>query len=210
MLHNRFRTTDLGPCTYYLGMRIERNRAMRIIKISQPGHIENILKAHQISTANPQSSPMESNANNTLTVAPEGYVADPDDVTAFKSALRQLMYLMMRTRPDIAFALCKLSTYSNNPTDTHWKTLKRVFRYLAGTRNRGIMYGGAGAENSPISGYTDADWAGDQDSARSTSGYVFTLNGGAISWRSGKQKSIAKSTCEAEYMAQSDASQEAI
>ena len=72
----------------------------------------------------------------------------------------------------------------------------------------GIVYGGA--DNSPMSGYTDADWAGDQDSARSTSGYVFTFNGGAISWRSGKQKSIAKSTCEAEYMAQSDAAQEAI
>ena len=207
-LHNRFQTTNLGPCTYYLGMRMERNRAMRIIKISQPGHIENLLKAHQMHEAKSQASPMETNANNTLIAAPEGFKADPEDVTAFKSGLGLLMYLIVRTRPDIAFALGKLSTFSNNPTDAHWQALKRVFRYLAGTRNRGIEYGGA--SNLTLCGYTDGDWAGDHDSARSTSGYVFTLNGGAISWKSGKQKSIAKSTCEAEYMGQSDAAQEAI
>ena len=207
-LHDRFKTTDLGPCTYYLGMRMERNRAMGIIKISQPGHIENALNAHQMSEAKSQASPMEPNANNTLVAAPEGFNADPEDVTAFKSGLGLLMYLMVRTRPDIAFAVCKLSTFSNNPTDIHWQALKRVFRYLAGIRNKGIVY--RGATNPALCGYTDADWAGDQDSARSTSGYVFTLNGGAISWKSSKQKSIAKSTCEAEYMGQSDAAQEVV
>ena len=207
-LHDRFKTTDLGPCTYYLGMRMERNRAMRIIKISQPGHIENVLNAHQMGEAKSQASPMEPNANNTLVAAPDGFKAKPEEVTAFKSGLGLLMYLMVRTRPDIAFALCKLSTFSNNPTDVHWQALKRVFRYLAGTRNRGIVYGGA--SNEALCGYTDADWAGDHDSARSTSGYVFTLNGGAISWKSSKQKSIAKSTCEAEYVGQSDAAQEVV
>ena len=207
-LHDRFKTTDLGHCTYYLGMRMERDRARGLIKISQPGHIENILRTHQMTAAKSHASPMEPNANNTLVAAPEGFVAEPDDVTAFKSGLGLLMYLMVRTRPDIAFAVCKLSTFSNNPSDVHWKALKRVFRYLAGTRSRGIVYGGA--NNLDLCGYTDADWAGDQDSARSTSGYVFTLNGGAISWKSTKQKSIAKSTCEAEYMAQSDTAQEAV
>ena len=207
-LHERYKTTDLGPCTYYLGMRMERNRAMGIIKISQPGHIENVLNAHQMTAAKSQSSPMEPNANTTLIAAPNGFQTDPEDVTAFKSGLGLLMYLMVRTRPDIAFALCKLSTFSNNPTDTHWQALKRVIRYLAGTRNRGITYGGV--SNTTLTGYTDADWAGDHDSARSTSGYVFTLNGGAISWKSSKQKSIAKSTCEAEYMGQSEAAQEAV
>ena len=117
------------------------------------------------------------------------------------------MYLMVRTRSDIAFALCELSIISNNPTDTHWKALKRVFRYLAGTRNRGIVYGGV---SDLICGYTDADWARDQGFARSTSEYVFTTNGGALCWRFSKQKSVAKSTTEAEYMASSDASQEAV
>ena len=118
-LYAQYKTTDLGPCTYYLGMRMERNRAMGIIKISQPGHIENVLNAHHMIEAKSQTSPMEPNANNTLTAAPAGFQADPEDVTAFKSGLGLLMYLMVRTRPDIAFALCKLSTFSNNPTNTH-------------------------------------------------------------------------------------------
>lgn len=208
VLHDQFKTTDLGPCTYYLGMRMERNRAMGTIKISQPGHIDNLLEAHGLLAANPQNTPMEANANNTLKAAPIGYEASPSDVTAYKSGLGQLMYLMVRTRPDIAFAVCKLSTFSTNPTDTHWKALKRIFRYLAGTRTRGIVYGGA--DDSGFRGYTDADWAGDHDSARSTAGYVFVLNGGPISWRANKQKSVAKSTTEAEYMASSDAAQEAV
>ena len=104
------------------------------------------------------------------------------------------MYLMVRTRSDIAFALCKLSTFSNNPTDTHWKALKQVLRYLAGTRNRGIVYGGL---SDLICGYTDADWAGDPGFTQSTSEYVFTMNEGAICWRFSKQKSVAKSTTEA-------------
>lgn len=92
---------------------------MRIIKISQPSHIENLLKAYQMYKAKSQASPMELNANNTLIAAPEDFKADPKDVTAFKSGLRLLIYLMVRTRPNIAFALGKLSTFSNNPTDTH-------------------------------------------------------------------------------------------
>ncbi len=206
-LYRRFKTTDLGPCTYYLGMKMERNRAMGTIKISQPGHIENVLKTHQMTEAKPQQSPIETNANHVLIAALEGYQASPSDVTVYKSGLGQLMYLMVRTRPDIAFAVCKLSTFCTNLTDTHWKALKRVFRYLAGTRDRSIVYGGA---DISLCGYTDADWAGDQDSARSTAGYVFTLNRGAINWRSNKQKSVAKSTTESEYMASSDAAQEAV
>ena len=92
---------------------------MGIIKISQPGHIKNLLKAHQMDKAKSQASPIEPNTNNTLITAPEGFQADPEDMTAFKSGLGSLMYLIVRTRPDIAFALCKLSTFSNNPTDTH-------------------------------------------------------------------------------------------
>ena len=154
-LHDRFKITDLGPCIYYLGMRMERNRARRIIKISQPGHIENVLNAHQMSEAKFQSSPMEPNTNNTLITAPEGFNVNPEDITAFKSELRLLIYLIIRTRPDIIFALYKLSTFNNNPTDAHWQAFKRVFRYLAGTRNRGIVY--RGASNKALYSYTNAD-----------------------------------------------------
>ena len=88
----------------------------------------------KLSEVNSQVSPTEANVNNSPIPVSEGYKADADDVTAFKSGLGQLMYLMVRTCSDITFALCKLSTFSNNPTDTHWMILKRVLRYLADTR----------------------------------------------------------------------------
>ena len=118
-LLKKYKATDLGAYTYYLGMRMERNRSKGTIKISHPGHIDGILNSHMMSEANPQSTPMEANANSVLLNAPEGYTADPSNVTAFKSGLGQLMFLMVRTRPDIAFAVCKLSTFSNNPTDSY-------------------------------------------------------------------------------------------
>ena len=128
---------------------------MNTIKISQPGHIKNLLKTHAISEAKSQASPMELNVNNTMVTAPKGFQADPEDVTAFKSGLKSLMYLIIRTRPDIAFLISKLATYSNNPTDIHWQVLKRVFRYLTSTRTRGIQY--RGADNMELSDYTNAD-----------------------------------------------------
>ena len=118
-LYERFKITDLGPYIYYLGMRMERNRAQRTIKISQPGHVENVLKAHQMADANPQSTPMEANANTALLEATKEYQADPADVTAYKSGVGQLMYLMTKTRSDIAYAVCKLSTFNVNPTAIH-------------------------------------------------------------------------------------------
>ena len=85
----------------------------------------------------------------------EGFNANLEDVTVFKSGLGLLIYLIIRTRLDIVFALCKLSIFSNNPIDAYWQVFKRVFRYLAGIRNRGIVYGGA--SNKALCGYTDAN-----------------------------------------------------
>ena len=86
--------------------------------------------------------------------------------------------------------------------------MTKVLRYLSGIQHRGIVYGGA--QDTSLYGYKDSDWAGDPDSARFTAGYVFILNGGVTSWRSSKQKSVTKSTTETEYMASSDAAQEAV
>ena len=131
-----------------------------------------------------QSSPIKLNVNNILMAAPEGFNVNLEDVTVFKSGLGLLMYLMVRTRLDIVFALCKLSIFSNNLIDAYWQVFKRVFRYLVGIRNRGIVYGGA--SNKALYGYIDVDWAGDYNSVRSILKYVFILNGGVISWKSSK------------------------
>jgi hypothetical protein len=97
-----------------------------------------------------------------------------------------------------------------SPTTVHWEAATNILRYLAGTRDYGIQFGGSATTNIKIKGYCDADFAGDIDTRRSTTGYVFTLNGGAISWSSRRQHTVAVSTAEAEYMAASYAAKEAM
>ena len=109
---------------------------------------------------------------------------------------------MVQTRPDIAYAISTLAQYSSNPNQTHWAEVKRIFRYLQGTKHVGIEYKGTDSPaRDQLVGYSDADFAGDPDTRRSTTGFVFKLAGGPITWMSRKQTSVALSTCESEYMA---------
>ena len=130
----------------------------------------------------------------------------------YASAVGSLMYAMVCTRPDIAHAVGLLSRFMSNPGKEHWTAVKRVFRYLRGTSDYGLCYQGrTGLEIMlDIRGFVDADWAGDLDQRRSTSGYVFSLFGGAVSWMSKRQSVVALSTTEAEYIAATHASKEAV
>jgi hypothetical protein len=128
------------------------------------------------------------------------------DQLRYSQIIGSLMYLASATRPDIYFAVSKLSRYMSNPGDNHWHALKRVLRYLKGTMSFGIHYSGHPAV---LKGYSDSNWISDIDQIYATSGYVFTLEGGAVSWRSCKQTILTKSTMEAELIALDIASVEA-
>ena len=116
------------------------------------------------------------------------------------------MYLASTTRPDISFVVSKLSRFTANPGDDHWRTLERVIRHLKGTMSYGIHYTGY---PSVLEGYSDFNWISDADEVKATSGYVFTLGGAAVSWRSCKQTILTRSTMEAELTALDTATVEA-
>ena len=116
------------------------------------------------------------------------------------------MYLAGATRPDISFALSKLSRFTSNPGKDHWDALERVLRYLRGTIEYGIHYTGY---PSVLEGYSDSNWISDADAIKATSGYVFTLAGAAVTWRSCKQTILTRSTMEAELVALDTATIEA-
>jgi hypothetical protein len=130
----------------------------------------------------------------------------------YVSAVGSLMYAMVCTRPYISHVVGVLSRYMSKLGKEHWTTVKMVFRYLRGTASYGLCYEGRlGLDRVvDIHGFVDADWAGDLDCRRSTSGYVFNLFGGAISWMSKRQVIVALSTTESEYMAATHASKEAV
>ncbi|XP_060201820.1 secreted RxLR effector protein 161-like [Lycium barbarum] len=117
-----------------------------------------------------------------------------------------LMYAMTSTRPDIAFVVGKLSRYTSNPSKLHWYAIYRVLKYLKKTIDYGICYSGF---PSVLEGYSDASWISDRVDHASTSGWIFMLGGGAISWGSKKQKCITESTIASEFIALASASKEA-
>jgi ATP-binding cassette subfamily B (MDR/TAP) protein 1 len=117
------------------------------------------------------------------------------------------MFAMICTRPDIAQAVGVVSRYMTNPSREHWNTIKRILRYIKGTSDAALCYGGS---EFTVRGYVDSDFAGDLEKRKSTTGYVFIITGGAVSWVSKLQNVIALSTTEAEYMATTQACKEAI
>ncbi|XP_038704736.1 secreted RxLR effector protein 161-like [Tripterygium wilfordii] len=117
------------------------------------------------------------------------------------------MYLKA-TRPDIAFSVSLISRYMENPTQLHLQAAKRILRYLKGTIDFGVLYSKGGGSN--LIAYADSDYAGDLEDMKSTSGYVFMLGSGAVSWSSKKQPIVTLSTTEAEFIAAASCSCQAV
>src|SRR3954467_13226823 len=128
--------------------------------------------------------------------------------TPYASAIGSLMYAMLCTRPDIAYAASLTSRYQSDPQVDHCTAVKNILKYLIRTKDMVLSYGGD--EQLVVNGYTDASWNTDPDDSKSQSGYVFTLNGAAVSWRSANQSVVARYSTELECIAASEASQEAI
>jgi hypothetical protein len=209
-----FDMKDLGEAHFALGIEIIRDRAQRTLFISQRRYIDNLLRRYGMDDCKPISTPMEVKPKLTRLQCPQsGEEAASVRNLPYQSAVGAMMYAMLGTRPDIAFAIARLSQFSSNYGITHWSALKRVMRYLAGTRDLCISYRGASASTSVVTnliGYCDADWGSDIDHRRSITGYVFTLAHGAISWQAKTQQTVALSSVEAEYMASTQATKEAI
>lgn len=165
-------------------------------------YIENILQKYGMNSANPVATPADINVK----LKKNDGVSKPVNPSAYQSMVGSLLYAAMTTRPDIAQAVSAVSKFNANPDATHLTAVKRIFRYLKGTVNLALKYERSGTET--LVGFSDADCAGDQDGRRSTTGNIFLLNGGAVSWLSRKQATVALSTTEAEYVALSQAAQE--
>ena len=197
-----FDARDLGPVTYFLGMEIIRDRANRTIKLAQKRMTADLLTKFNLGEAKPLSTPLSTATKLTS-------VGEPMDARTpgYAQLVGSLLYLSVCTRPDIAQAVGALARYMSKPSLAHWQAAKGVLRYLAGTANYGITFGAGGPG---LEAYCDADYAGDIDTRRSTTAYVFILNGGAISWSSRLQQTVAASTTEAEYMAAAAAIKEAL
>ena len=172
--------------------------------MGQPAYMEKLLVKCGMHNCKPVGTPADPSQK--LVKAVDG--EESINQQQFQSLIGCLMYLSVSTRPDITYSISTLAKFTSNPNQQHWTGLKRVLRYLKGTVHYGIVY--SKQSSKECVGYSDADWAGDLDDRKSTSGYLFQISGGAVTWKSKKQPCVALSTAEAEYMALSCAAQEAV
>ncbi|KAE8187009.1 hypothetical protein CF336_g6746, partial [Tilletia laevis] len=199
-----FKGTDLGPVHHVLGIRVTRDRKAGTIHLDQERYADEVLERFGMDKCKHAKTPME--AKNQLRQAKEGDTRC--DRALYLAIVGCLAYLAQGTRPDLAFLVSALGKFNADPTEEHLSAAWRGLRYLRGSSATRLTFGGSTA--TEIVGFVDSDWAADKDDRRSTSGFVFTMNGGAVSWGARKQGAVALSTAEAEYIAAGVAGREAM
>ena len=207
-LRTHFKLRDLGPTSWLLGVKIERDRSKHSLSISQHRYALDILERYGFANCNPVGTPMEPGLRLSAEMGPTtpSEVREMQEIP-YDQAVGSLFYLAVATRPDIARTVGNLARFSKNPGMTHWKAVKHLFRYVKGTLGYKITYAPS-PEDELFTSYTDADHAGCPDTGRSTSGYAIKMGTGAISWSSRLQTIVALSTTEAEFVAAVSAGQE--
>jgi len=204
----RFRMSDLGPLSYYLGIEVKQGEDT--IKLGQRAYALKLIERAGMAGSKAVATPMEER----IKLSKQSTAAKVD-ATLYRSIVGGLRWLT-HTRPDIAFAVGYVSCFMEDPREDHWAAVKRLLRYVQGTAEWGLVFPKRGGlqlkvfseappetkEGTPgLTVFSDADMAGDIDGRRSTSGVLIFLGGAPIAWQSLKQKMVALSTCEAEYVA---------
>lgn len=170
-------------------------------------HIDNMLRKYGLEECKPISTPFDISQKYSLQMSPENEDNKKEMMKVpYRQCIGSLLFAAQISRPDICYAVNVLSRYCENPGRQHWQGVKRILRYLKGTKSMELVY--KREAESKLMGFCDADWGGDIDERKSTTGYVFTYAGGAVTWSTKRQPTVALSTTEAEFMAMTAAVQE--
>jgi hypothetical protein len=196
--------TDLGPIKFFLGIEISRNRKEKSITLSQKGYTQKLLDKFA-SNVKKTSNPCQMGYR----LEPNPDKATPEDIHQYQQQIGSLMYLMTATRPDLAYPVGLLARFMSNPSLIHQKALHRIWEYVTYSIDFKLTYK-SNPNSDTLSGYCDSDWGGDIHTRKSTTGYIFLFRNSPISWNSRLQKTVALSSCEAEYMALKEAIKEQI
>ena len=197
--------SDLGEIQSYLGVDITRDHPNKTLEINQTAYIQQVVERFGMRDANPVYTPLPAGAEAHLVKSDDQ--ASTSDIRKYQQLIGSLLYAQIGSRPDISFAVARLSQFASNPSPQHAHLAKYVLSYLNSTKDYRLRYDG-GSSGSGLYGYADSSW-GDQEDRHSTSGYVFLLGNAAISWCTRKQKTVAQSTTEAEYISLAEAANQA-
>ena len=199
-LSNGFKMKDLGESKIILGMDISRDRRAGTLSLCQSRYSQKVIDRYGLTHAKGVSTPMDPEIDLTESA--------PQSKQPYREAIGSLMYLMVGTRPDLAFSIGTLAKFVEDPSELHWNAVKRVIRYVIHTKELGLMYGGD--ELNPPVVYVDADWAGDKTTRKSMSGFMATSNGTAVAWCARQQEVVALSSAESEYISMCNGARETV
>lgn len=211
-----YELNDEGELNWFTGIAIYRDKEKKRFYLNQRQYSTEMLQMFGMSDCKPCHTPVDANLDMT-----KMYRTKEDDEwlrneqVPYRQVVGKLMYLMVATRGDMAYAISVVSTVLDKYSEYAWKAVKRILRYVKGTVNFGLILGASegysnNGDNLRMECYVDADWAGDKVSRKSQSGYIVMLNGSCISWKSEKQSVIAQSTTEAELISLNHGGREAI
>ena len=198
-LFKLYKLKDIGEVSSFLGVEIKRNYDNHSMQLNQSGYIEKILNKFGMNDCRPVKTP----AVNDI-YSGEDHLCDKN--IPYREVVGSLLYLATRTRPDIAAAVGAVARQVENPMISHWIAVKRILRYIRGTSDYCLTLGGQKelCKTPVLEGYCDSDWGGDESDRKSVSGFIIRICDSTVAWKSIKQRNVALSTAEAEYVALSE------
>ncbi|KFD59936.1 hypothetical protein M514_27886 [Trichuris suis] len=197
---------DLGELSYILGVKIHRMK--HELRMNQSAYIESILRKYNMELCKPASTPLDPSVELSVADCPKTQAERDEMATVpYRDLIGSLMYIALSTRPDILFAVTKLSQHNSDPGRVHRNQVKHVLRYLNRTKAYEMVF--RTTAESAIEIHCDADWAGNVDDRKSWTGVTVKVAGNLVGWMSKKQQCVASSTMEAEYVALAVAVKEA-
>jgi hypothetical protein len=198
-LANRFKMKDLGPAKRILGIDIDYDQPAGILTLGQETYVESVLKEREMSDCRGVGSPIDPGQAAMLGSPEDLETADASRSSDYLSQVGEVLYLSQSIFLPIAYVASRLAQFSAKPTKTCWEILHRVHRWLRKHSTTGLVYR-RNPSAPPLVGYSDSDWVGDRQFARSTGSYIFLLFGMPIAWTSKRQRSVASSTMQAEIV----------
>ncbi|KAK2437580.1 secreted RxLR effector protein [Trifolium repens] len=211
MLNGEFEMKDLGSAKRILGIDILRDRSKGELFLSQHDYLKKVVERFIMSDSKVVNTPLGHHSKLSIKQCPQSEDERKKmESTPYASGVGSIMYGMVCSRPDLSYDISVVSRFMANPGQVHWQALKWVLRYLNGSLKSGLKYKRIDLGKDALEGYVDADYAGNVDTRKSLSGFVFTLFGTAVTWKANQQSVVALSTTQAEYIALVEGVKEAI
>ena len=203
-LDEQFKVVHEGELRYILGMEVKRDYEKNTLGVVQRKYSLDVVEKFGMKACNVKNTPLPGG----FKLAPKSQEDEEDTDAPYRQLVGSVMYLATCTRPDLSYAMCVLTRRFDTPTKATWEAANMVLKFIKGTPDTGLLY--KQSKSPQLVAFVDSDWAGEEETRKSTTGYVIMFCGSPVSWRAGLQKNVSTSSTEAEYVALCECTKEVV